>query len=280
MQRPLLINSLLLVLVLILSGLAWLSIQEQETDQRIPLTRLRPDQINLITLEHRNGPGLRMERKTDGWAMVRPYQVSANGNRIQRLLEITRSSSISRFPIPQDLTEYGLTQPLAVLSLNRTRIEVGTTNPINWHRYLRIGDRIHLIKDRFIHHLQAKAVDFISPLLLPKEGRIRSINTPEWRLTFAATGKASFTPSDPGISSDAMNRKSDQWRLAVASRVMPAPESKSSGSIEIQLWDKPLPIKFEIDLTTQGTMLIRRDLGLAYIIPKGSVLLDPPKGVE
>lgn len=276
MQRPLLINGFLLALVLVLSGLAWFSIQEQETDQRIPLTQLQPDQISLITLENQNGSGIRLEHKGDDWAMDRPYKVAGNGNRIGRLLEITRSRSFSRFQAPHNLTEYGLTPPLAILTLNQTRIEVGTTHPMNHRRYLRIGDQIHLIKDRFIHHLQAAAEDFINPSLLPKGSRIRAINTPGWQLSFAADGKPLLTPSNPGISGDDLNRKSDQWRLARASRVVPAPEAVSSDRVEIQLRDGQQPIIFEISQSEKHTLLTRRGLGLAYVIPKGSGLLSPP----
>jgi len=276
MQRPLLINGFLLVLVLILGGVVWFSIQDRQSDQRIPLTQLQPDQINLITLENQNGSGMRLERRGDNWAMQRPYKVTANGSRIGRLLEITRSRSASRFRSPENLTEFGLTTPLATLTLNQTRIEVGTTHPMNQRRYLRIGEQIHLIKDRFIHHLQAAVEDFISPLLLPEGSRIMAISTPEWQLSLTTGSRASLTPSNPGISRDDLNRKGDQWRLARASRVVPAPEAKSSDRVEIQLQERQQPISFEINRSTKHTLLIRRELGLAYVLPKGSGLLNFP----
>ncbi len=280
MRRPLLINGSLLAVIVILGGAAWLSIQDQNTDQRTPLTSLQPDQVNQITLNNNTGPGLALERRHGVWMMTSPYKVPGKGSRIERLLEITRSISLSRFQTPQNLTEYGLATPQATLTLNQTRIEMGSTHPMNQRRYLRVGDQIHLINDRFPHHLQARAEDFVSLSLLPAASKIKTINAPEWQLSFTTAGKATITPSDPDISSDTLNRKGDQWRLAKASRVVPAPEGASSGRIKIEFRDQQHPIRFEILRSEQQTLLIRRELGLAYIIPEGSKLLNPPQQDE
>ncbi|MCP3672386.1 MAG: DUF4340 domain-containing protein [Gammaproteobacteria bacterium] len=280
MQRPLLINGSLLAVIVILGGAAWLSIQDQNTDRRTHLTSLQPDQINQITLNNNTGPSLVLERRHGVWMMTSPYQAPGKNSRIQRLLEITRSISLSHFQTPQDLSGYGLAPPQATLTLNQTRIEMGSTHPMNQRRYLRVGDQIHLINDRFPHHLQARAEDFISHSLLPTASSIQTINTPEWQLSFTATGKTTLTPSDPDISSDALNRKGDQWRLARASRVVPAPKMPGSGKIEIQFRDRQQPMQFEILRSEQQTLLIRRELGLAYIIPEGSKLLNPPQQDE
>jgi hypothetical protein len=276
MQRQVMVNGLLLALVLTLGGMAWLSIQQPDSGQPTPLTGLQPEQIKHLTLEHRDGPGIRLERRAGGWEMLGPYQARGNGDRIRRLLEMVRSNSFSRFPAPADVAEYGLSPPLAIITLDQTRIEVGTTHPMNQHRYLRIGDQVHLIKDRFIHHLQARAEGFVSPELLPPGSQISAIRTPDWQLTFATDGTATLNPPNPALSPDDLNRKRDQWRLARATRLVAAADSTGNNMIGIQLRDRQQSIGFELEQTGQDTRLIRRDLGLAYIIHKDSALLKPP----
>lgn len=275
MRRPLLINGFLLGLALLLGWLTWLSIEDQHKDEQTYLTGLIPDQINQIEINN-SGPSFRLQREAEGWIMVEPYQVAADSKRIERLLEISRSVSTSRFQAPQDLAEYGLKPPQAVLTLNQTRIEMGSTHPMNQRRYLRVGKQIHLIKDRFPHHLQARAENFVSPSLLPPGSRVMAIKTPQWQLTFAPSGKASLNPPIPDISNDALNGKRDEWRVALASKVMPITPGEDLGQIEIQLENEPQPINFGIGRSQTGTLLLRKDLGLAYLVSKDSKLLDPP----
>lgn len=157
MKRPLLVNGLLLLLSILLSVLVWLTIEQHETDQKVHLTSLLPKQITLIEIQNSNEPHIRMERKNKTWIMTEPSENTANNSKIASLLEIAQAASISRFKAPANLTEYGLNPPQAVLTLNQTRIEMGTTNPINHRRYLRVGDEIHLINDRFPHYFLARA---------------------------------------------------------------------------------------------------------------------------
>jgi len=272
MRRPVLVNGSLLALIVILGGLTWLSIQEQEADHIILLTQLNPDQVNRITLDNQTGQAIRLEHTDRGWQMLHPYEAKADDNRIQRLLEIVRSSSFSHFQAPADVAEYGLAPP--------SGLQFGVQFHAGWSLLLRLKSQIHLIKDRFIHHLQARAEDFISPALLPAGSRIRAIHTPEWQLSFISSGKGSLDPPNTDISGDDLNKKRDQWQLARASRVVPAPEGKGSGRIEIKLEHKQQPISFELGRSEQYTLLIRRDLGLAYAIPKKSKFLQPPENTS
>jgi len=277
MRYPLRINSILLGLILLLAGVAWYSIEQEKGAQYTPLlTKLQPKQINQIRIANHTGPEFTLEQRGGTWIMIRPYQAPGNSSRIQRLLEIATSTSASHFQAPGDLSRFGLAAPKAVLHLNQVRIGFGATHPMTQRRYLHVADQVHLIKDRFIHHLQARAEEFINPSPLPEGSQITVINTPEWQLTFDPSGRPALTPPLPGISADDLNLKRDQWRLARASRIVPAPEDTSSSKVRIQIKDRQQPISFEISQSDKHTLLIRRDLGLAYMFPKDSRLLSPP----
>ncbi len=167
MRRQLLVNASLLILALMLASMVWLSQEQQaEEDKTIPLTDLTPEQITLIQIENHSGPGIRLERTADGWEMTQPSKAKVDDTKIEYLLGITQAKSIRRFAAPQDLKEYGLNPPLAVLILNQTRIEMGELHPMNQRRYMHVGNQIHLINDRFPHLLQAPA-DYYIPTKSP-----------------------------------------------------------------------------------------------------------------
>ncbi len=155
MQRPLLINTSLLALALLLAGLVWLSLEQQNKDQNTTITSLLPDQITQIVIENSKDPSIRLERKANGWMMTSPSMAKADDVMVSNLLEITRTKSIRRFSAPDNLEEFGLDPPMAVLTLDQTRIEMGAIHPMNQRRYLRVGNMIHMINDRFPHLLQA-----------------------------------------------------------------------------------------------------------------------------
>ncbi len=163
MRHQLVVNSLLLFLALLLGGLVWLTLGQEKTDRKVTLTSLLPEQITRIEIQNSNGADIHLERKEGTWMMTEPSKAKANSARIDGLLKIAQAVSISRFPAPDDLSEYGLNPPQAVLTINQTKIEMGTTNPISHRRYLHVGNKIHLINDRFPHFLQAHADFFKAP---------------------------------------------------------------------------------------------------------------------
>lgn len=162
MPRSLLANASMLVLVLLLAGLTWLSLEQQEKEAKTALTSLSPDQVSLIRIESGKGSLIRLERMNSGWMMTQPSKARADDTKINRLLEITLAISIRKFKPQQEMTQYGLNPPQAVLTLNKTRIEMGSLHPINQRRYMRVGNMIHLINDRFSHLLQASAKSYMA----------------------------------------------------------------------------------------------------------------------
>jgi hypothetical protein len=154
-----------------LGALVWLSQEQPNEAKNVPLTALSPDQITLIMLENSNGPSIRIERSANGWEMIQPSRAKVNQTQIDYLLGITQAKSLRRFEAPQELKEYGLSPPLAVLTLNQTRIEMGSLHPMNQRRYMHVGNTIHLINDRFPHLLQAPADYYTQTKQTPPQGQ-------------------------------------------------------------------------------------------------------------
>jgi len=269
-------NGWLLVIVAVLGLAVWLT-PPQTRDTTAPLTSMQASQVTQITLSNRNGSNLRMIRRGDGWWMLSPYQTAANQGRIQLLLNILATPSHESFAVPDSgLEPFGLAPPAAQLTLDDLTIEMGGTHPYNHDRYLRIGDRIHLIKDIFPHHLMAAAEDYVSPRLLPEGAVIRAIETQDWRIQRERRGDWTLTPGAPGLSQDELVARVQSWQHAQALKVIEAPAGSPDGTVAVDLQGMEQPIRFELLRMEHGAVLIRRDLGLAWRLAPTSNLLAPP----
>ena len=154
----------LFLLVASLGILAWLW-QDPVPESQVPLlTSLEPGQVRRIELTVRNGEALTLEKRSGSWQMIQPHASKANGPKIERLLKITDTASTERFPLPDvDRKEFGLDPPMAELRINDTLLRIGGTHPIDHRRYVLVGKTLHLINDRFAHHLLAPAKDYAMP---------------------------------------------------------------------------------------------------------------------
>lgn len=167
MKRTSMLNLLLLGIVVLLGGIVWLTPDEKTTQPPPPLTPLQPTDIERIRITNHNGTFVLVRNGTQ-WQMTEPYEITANTPRINMLLDIVSTASVESFPAPPDrLTEFGLNEPEASIQLNDTELFLGSVHPYNRRRYIRIGNTIHLINDRFPHHLLARAEAFIDHSLLP-----------------------------------------------------------------------------------------------------------------
>lgn len=269
------VNGILLLLVAALGVAVWLT-PPRSVDRPEPLTTREASEIREIRLQNRNGTDLRLSRRGDGWWMSSPYPVAANRGRIGLLLNILSTPSHESFPAPESgLEEFGLAPPGARLTLDDLAIEMGGTHPYNHQRYLRIGDRIHLIQDIFPHHLMAAAEAYVSPALLPPGARIQALQTPDWRIERTAGGDWRLSPEVPGLSQDALVTRIQSWQQARALQVLRAPEEAPEGAVVIRLRGATGPIRFDLVRGRDGPLLVRRDLGLAWRLAPGSPLLAP-----
>ncbi len=271
-------NLLLLVLVAGLGLAVWLT-PSDTPPAPVPLTGLDPAEVRHMSLGNRNGADLVLERRGDGWWMIRPYAITANDERARLLLGILAAPSHESFPVPADgLADYGLQPPAAVLEVDGTRIEMGGTHPYNHDRYLRLGDRIHLVKDLFPHHLMASAEAYVSPRLLPRNTRIEAIETPDWTLRRSDGGWV--LEPDPGDrSQDPLVAKAQAWEQARALQVLPAPEvATNTPAVTVRLRGEAAPLGFVLWRRDGDLLLVRPEMGLAWRLPPDTPLLTPPGG--
>lgn len=165
MRNRWLVNLLLLILVI---GLATLMRWDLEQAQReIGLTGLLPENITEIAIERTGEPPIRLIQDAAGWRMESPYSVSANAERIGELTGIAATSVYRSLPKTTGAERLGLNAGSLRLNLNGLVLRFGNVDPIGHHRYVAIGEQVHLIGDGFQHHLIAGAEDYVARTLLP-----------------------------------------------------------------------------------------------------------------
>lgn len=169
MRNRWLVNLLLLILVIALGALMRWELERGR--QAVTLTGLRPEGITEITLERANLPAIRLHQETDGWHMDNPYRVRANGERIAQLAGIVTTQVYRSLPEGSGAERLGLAADSPRLTLNGLALQFGDVDPIAQHRYVAIGEQIHLIRDGFQHHLTAPAQAYVDRALLPPEFR-------------------------------------------------------------------------------------------------------------
>lgn len=165
MRNRWLVNLLLLILVIGLGALMRWDLENAQREAR--LTGLLPENITEIAIERTDEPTIRLVQDAEGWRMESPYPVSADAGRIGKLTGIAATAVYRSLPKTAGAERLGLNADSPRLTLNGLVLSFGDVDPIGQHRYVAIGEQVHLIGDGFRHHLIAGAEDYVDRSLLP-----------------------------------------------------------------------------------------------------------------
>ena len=245
-------TNLILSLVAALLGAAtFFEVNRQITPTR--LTGLAPDTIGQLTLERKGRASVRLQRTPDGWRMTDPFHVEADTQRIGQLLEILRAPVQRSFPIAAaSASQLGLDPASIRLLLDDVELKIGGIEPIEQWRYAAIGDLVHLINDRFYHHLIARDLDYVSPKVLP-------------------TGFKADAGVINGVPLTAESLAAIQ--SLSAERVEPLPAETAGGLLQLQ---SPGGESLRFLITEGGNRWSRLDLRLSYLVPSAPLLVTDP----
>ncbi len=233
-----------LALLLLALGLALVIRMTERDAERIGrLTPFDPEAIEQIRLERGDAEALLLRRSETGWRMTSPYQVAADPAQLSRLLAIAAAEDLRALPVAAvDLAELGLDPPLVQLRLDDLLLAIGATEPIAEHRYVRIGDLIHLIDDRFIGRLLAPPEDYIGKTLLP----------PGFSPGIGSLNRAPLSADELAVLAETR-----------AERVEPLGQALSGTPLEVQSADGADPLRFLV--ADNGRRWSRLDLRLSWV---------------
>ncbi len=274
------LNLLLAVLTIGLLAAVYFS-QEKPEPPPPPLTSLDGQDIDRILVQHVGSPDIRLEKPKDQWWLVAPVITRAETIEVNALLDLATRPSQRQYPASEmDLAELALDKPRQVIQLNDTRIEFGGLDAIESHRYVRVGDTVHMIVDPPSAALDADYQDLVAKRLIPADAKIARIQLPG--LTLARGDKEGWrvTPQSADQGADAAQQMVDAWQRAQAMWITPLNKKiPTQGHVRIEFGEEV----FEFGILKHDTQLIlsRPDLNVQFTLPKTLEAelfeLKPPK---
>ncbi len=268
MAARLWLNLALLLLIAVLVVIVIYEPGKQPASTPVSLTSLKAATISHIHIKRATGEDIELVKQPDGeWWMYNPYHLPANAFRVQSLLRLAETESLSQHPLDQlQPAKYGLDQPRAVVTFDRsTQISFGDTEPLQQRRYVQIGDQLHTIADTFYYQAAANPTVYLNHALLPPAAKITKLVLPDMQLVFKE-GQWQRTPPHPDYSADASIELINNWRLAQALELRPTEVKDAKADIEIFLADQPESLRFKRVQTEEETSLIRLGMGLQFVL--------------
>ncbi|HEB94611.1 MAG TPA: hypothetical protein ENI94_14385 [Gammaproteobacteria bacterium] len=258
-----LLNLGLAVALLILGGFIVFSQQEPSPVETARLTSFAMADIIRIEIRPARHADTLLERRDGEWRLVEPFTARADTARVDAAIGLARARSLARYDASAvDTQQAGLVSPDLVLRVNDVTLALGGTEPLRGQRFVRQGDQVHLIVDRYSYLLQGEPASLVSPRLLPAGAHLQEIVLPglhllqrngHWQL---AEGEAA--------SADALQALVDEWRHARALRVSRRDGDEDGEPIILQLAADTAPVHFILQRGDEEVLLIRPDRGLAY----------------
>jgi len=274
MKPRLLVNLGLLALIAVLATIAILKPGKNEVEST-PLLALDLQGLNRVTLK--NKETLVFEKKEGLWNLTAPFVAPVNQVRVGQLLDITKAVSEANYSVqPDDLAQFGLDTPQAVLGLDDMTLQFGSTDPIKMRRYVRIGETLHLVEDNFFHHLTASASDYVDKRLIPERAKIREIQLPDLKATRDQQGQWTVEPN--AKTGTDLAELTSVWATARAIEVKRWNPVAEGEPIRIGFTEGPT-LEFVIINKSPELVLGRKDLGLQYTLTAETSreLLNLPK---
>ncbi|MEP6485169.1 MAG: DUF4340 domain-containing protein [Rudaea sp.] len=144
-------NTLLLAAAVVLLGVAaFAELKREEKLLPASLTSLNVANLKSLQIRCAGCRTRRFEHRVNGWWMIEPYPIRADD------AVVTRLAAIANAPIrvtldahAYDAKKLGLDPPAISLTFDDVAIDVGGEDPIEHDRYVRIGDRLVRVPDRF-----------------------------------------------------------------------------------------------------------------------------------
>jgi hypothetical protein len=270
-------NLLNLILLIIILGL--IAVVVYEPGKEKPLTPPKLTALNDADIQHikisrqTDANDIELSKTTEGWVMLKPYQLTANSFRVESILKLLSTVSFSQNSLDKlDLKNFGLDKPYATVTLNNsTSIIFGHNKSLKHLRYVQIGTVLHMISDSFYYQLAAKAESFIDHQLLPKNSKIIKLILPELKLQFAED-KWSVTPEPAHFSMDAVNELINEWNLSQAydigyTKNKMQNTDKLKADITVFL-SEDMKIRFNILKSNDDFSLLNIDTGVKYMLAK------------
>ena len=261
------LNTALFAGVVGLGAAVWFSQQKKEPPGP-PLTTLKPDQVQHIVIAHPGSPAIELEKHAPLWVLTAPVKAEVDEFEINALVGLADKETKLKLEGAK-LAELGLDPPAYTVKLNDQTIAFGGQEPIEYRRYVKVGDTVSLIEDPPGSALDADYSDLVSKHLFPAGSEIAKIELKALTLAKGADGKWTLTPADPKAGADQMQRLADAWKGAHSmwNEKVADPAGVKGDAVKVTLADGSTR-DFVVAATEPQLKLLRPDLGVNLVLSK------------
>lgn len=264
MGKRMLLNVWLAVALLILVWIVWQEPGHAPKPPSVKLTTMTPSDIDKIVITNNNGT-ITLIKQGDTWQLSQPVEIEANSVRVDDMLELLQTESLSRFPVAdRNLSEYGLAKPAVKVRFNDTEILFGGLTPVDKQRYVKLGDTINLITDRYMFELTGDAAAWASRNLVPPGKQIVTLQLPDRKLSKNDKGIWGETPAEKDVSPDALQTLVNEWSQVQALRVTTYEKHTDQGEVVIGIMDQSQPLRYRIIARKPELILARPEIGMQF----------------
>lgn len=243
-------NLILLGLVVVLGLAAWWQVEREVAGFEPPLSTLDVAAIRRIEVSCVQCRRRVFERDGAHWMMREPYPLPADDAMVARLLSIARSPVRRRHALDAfEPAKVGLAPPLMSLDLDDEHFDIGLTDALGGDRYVRTGDRIAMVPDRFSPFLVAAPESELDRHLVPRGSTLASLHI------------------DGKLRADLV----EAWTNAQATRLVAVADGDAAATgtqLDLQLADGS-KIEFTLVADADGVFLLRRSPRIRYMLAPG-----------
>lgn len=182
MRNRILLNLALLLLLVALALVTFYEpgIEPEQAPQK--LSAQAPASIAQIRIQHPQAAPIILRREQQQWWLTTPLRMPADESMVNHLLNLVGETSHARYPSAEmNLTAIGLEAPILTIWLDEIEFRFGKRNPLQQHRYVQVGDQVHMITDTLTHRLSSDHLSYLSRRLTPTQ-EIHAIQLPEQRI--------------------------------------------------------------------------------------------------
>ncbi len=223
-------NLLLLAIVGGLGAVLWYSQEKAEVFP--PLTPFAQADVDSIVLTHPDAPVIELRKQGSDWQLLSPVQAPADGFEVASLvnlatLDVKRSVDASE----ADLQQLMLDPPAFTVTINGQELAFGGTEPIEYRRYIRTGNRVALVLDPPSAALDKDFSDLVAKQLLPVGAKVRRIEVPGLVVRRADNDQGWVADGHADVTSDQLQAFVDAWMgvRAMWNGALPPADAQAAG---------------------------------------------------
>ena len=259
------LNAVLLVLACALAAGVWLSRKKEQHGP--PLTAMKPSQVTHVRLEHPDAPAIALQKDDGKWQLTEPVKVEADPLEVNGILALVDRETGDTIGHP-DLAQLGFSPPELTLTLNDTAIAFGGVEPLNYRRYVKLGQTVTTIEDPPGTSLDKEYADLVAKELFPSGSPIERIELPKLTLSKDSAGKWQVQPPDPTAGADAMQKLADGWQRARSMWNEMAKDDAAKGDHVKVTTKDGITRDFVVSATDPQLKLTRPELHVTWVLSK------------